>query len=240
MPIWSLDAIVGGVLVDKQRKKMGKAPTVLAFIDFETTGHIPLRRVRAGDRFLCELWNEIIDIGAVFVDPATLLPVGEDFSVLVKPEHPERCIPDIINHYPKRAAKGEWDNAVSLEEGIRGLLKRCRQCGNTTVPAPGGQNFTFDWNFLSSALAFLGIEEEELNKHLSYKRFETGAMGMQELWDPRTPLDLSDYSLRSGKFQAALGLPPEPMPHRAINGAYQSYYVFKALTERKMVRISAS
>ena len=66
-----------------------------------------------------------------------------------------------------------------------------------------------------------------------YKRFDTSSMAMQALWNPKTPFDMSDYSLRSGKLQKALDILPEPEPHEAINGARQAYAVFRRLTELK-------
>src|SRR3989344_4713485 len=159
---------------------MGKDSVVLAFIDLETTGHDPLKNVDG----TLTLWHEIIDIGAVFVDVMTHEPVGREYSMLIKPEHPERCLPNLINGYEERARHGEWDDAVSLRNGIWGLLVACRQFGSDIVPVPGGQNWFFDWSFLVPAFASVNITEEKWKRFISYKRFDTGSMGMQELWVP--------------------------------------------------------
>ena len=70
------------------------------FLDLETTGHEPLRRV--GDSLV--IWHEIIDIGAVFCGED--LKVITEFETKVKPKHPERCIPNIVNNFPERAGSG--------------------------------------------------------------------------------------------------------------------------------------
>src|SRR3989338_6197538 len=132
---------------------MGKDSTVLAFIDLETTGHDPLKLVDGS----LVLWHEIIDIGAVFIDVMTHEPVGREYSMLIKPEHPERRLSNLINGYEERAKQGEWETAVSLREGIWGLLVACHQFGEHVVPVPIGQNWAFDWSFLFSALATLTI-----------------------------------------------------------------------------------
>lgn len=204
--------------------------TVLGFIDIETTGHDPLAPAVVEGKTYLQPWHEIIDFGCVFAELPGLKPLGE-YSTKIIPEHPERCLPNLINHFRERSALGEWKEAVPLETALQRFFMLCEATGLMIVP--GGQNWFFDWSFLSVAFAFLGIDEKYLNTYLLYKRFDTSSMAMQALWNPETQFDMSNYSLRSGKLQKALGLPPEPEPHEAINGARQAYAVFARLTELK-------
>lgn len=210
-----------------------KEVPILAFIDIETTGHDPLKSVRLqnGDVALTP-WHEIIDLGCVFVRSDTLEVVGE-FQTLVIAEYPERCIPDIINHYPRRLERGEWEDALPLPDALRDFFSACQTYGRGREVVPGGQNWFFDWSFLSVAFAFCGIDEEGWRKYLHYKKFDTSSMAVQACREPGTPLDMAQFSSRSGKLQAMLGLEPEPMPHDALNGAKQAFEVFRALDALK-------
>lgn len=225
--------------------------STLGFIDIETTGHDPQRRARpcsaCSGKILLELWHEITELACVFARTPGLEVVGE-FKTLVKPKYPERCDPETIpiTNFPERWKSGEWDGAPSLDEAIRQMLCEChKHSGGEAVVVPevvipGGQNFFFDWSFLSVGFSMLGITDEEYTRYIHYKRFDVASMAIQELWDPRTPLDMSQFSLRSGLLQEALGIEPEPKPHYAINGARQAHWTFRKLSERKLVRFSAS
>ena len=197
------------------------------FVDVETTGHEPLRLV---DGVLAQ-WHEIIEIGAVLIDdePSS----HEEFSVKIRPLHPERCIPNLINDYLARAGRGEWLQAVQLEEAMLmlcgfGALERVNWPINLV-----GQNFSFDWLFLSVAFAAAGISEADLARIFHYARLDTRSMAVQELWRRGTRYDPKDYSIRTDGLSLALGIPPEPLPHEALNGARQALAVFRALHRRK-------
>jgi len=205
---------------------------ILGFIDLETTGHDPLKLVTASRKQVLTFWHEIIDIGCVFAKSDTLEAIGE-FETLVIPRHPERCIPDIINHFPERRAQGEWKDAIPLDEGIEKLFSACRLYGGGDVVVPGGQNWFFDWSFLTVAFALCGMDEKEWGTYLSYKRFDTASMAVEALRQPGTSLDMAAFSLRSGKLQETLGIEPEPIPHRALNGARQALEVFRKLDSLK-------
>lgn len=198
-----------------------------AFIDLETTGHEPLRRV---DRALVE-WHEIIDIGVVRVDPTTLKITGT-FEQKIRPMYPERCMgePAKITRYHERAAKGEWDRAVTLVNGMDNLIAFLRE---EPIPILGNQNYFFDDRFLMVALALAGYTENEWKRVFHYSRFDTRSMAIQELWDPNTPFDPNDWSARNKELVKKLGVTPEPEVHGALNGARQAYEVFCRLQELK-------
>lgn len=198
------------------------------FLDLETTGHDPVKRV---DGNLVS-WHEIIDIGAVMVNPASGEFVTTPFEVKVRPEHPERCLPNLINHYPARAADGEWKGAVSLAYALKMFFVWIE--ATPYLPVLGGQNFFFDWSFLTVALTLCDIEEAEREKHFHYTRFDTRSMAMQELGEPWTSYDPAAYSLRNDQLANRLRISEEPVPHKALNGALQSYRVWRALQFLKL------
>lgn len=200
----------------------------LFFIDLETTGHDPIKRI--DDKLV--RWHEIIDIGGIMVDPNTLL-ISDTFERKVTPEHPERCLPNLVNNYPARAIKGEWDKALPIETAIDLFFKFIEQFN--TVCIPGGQNWFFDWSFLSVAFAWCKISEEKWRQHLHYTRFDTRSMAIQELLPADEAYNPDEFSLRNGHLLKQLGIKPEPKVHRAINGAMKAYEVYKKLRELRSV-----
>lgn len=199
----------------------------LLFLDLETTGHDPLKRFGLLTDTEVELvpWHEIIEIGAIAADPQSL-KILDVFEIKVAPRHPERCLPDLINHYPKRAAKGEWDNAVPLYDAIQEFIVFCYKYEMVHLI---GQNFFFDWSFLKIAFMVCGVEDEDIKKCIYYKMLDTASMAVQALLEHDECYDPRNFSLRSGLLQKQLRIPPEPEPHTALNGAFQAYNVFLAL-----------
>lgn len=212
----------------------------LLFLDVETTGHDPLRRVITGENSWCLQPNhEIIEIGALAVDPVSrqVLPGGE-FEVKVKPSGwaEDVMLPESekINHYKERKAAGEWDNAVPIQEAVASLFSFCRPFGKLIL---GNQNFFFDWSFMTVAFGMCGLMEPELNPYFHYGRFDTRSMAIQELWMPGTPFNPSEYSVRKDLLCKTLGIPPEPIPHSAINGVRTAFDVWRKLSELKEARL---
>lgn len=207
---------------------------MLLFLDVETTGHDTVRRIGFVEDIGCMLvpWHEIIEIGALAatVRGSTVL---NKFEIKITPQHPERCIPNLINHYPERADAGEWDKAVSLKEGIDSLLTFC---DNFDMIHLIGQNFFFDWSFLSIAFAECGISDETIQKYMHYKKIDTASMAVQELLKPAETYDPKNFSLRGGILQKRLNISPEPIPHTALNGAMQAFQLFIALREQRIAR----
>ena len=201
---------------------------LLCFLDLETTGHDPLKKY---DKALIP-WHEIIEIGVIIADPLKLNMLGE-FEVKVKPDYPERCLPNLINEFTQRAINGEWDNAESLDDAIRQLFDYCRRFNSLLILA--GQNFSFDWSFLSVAFALCAINESEWSKLFHYSRLDVRSMAVQEFHNPKTQLNPAEYSLRNNIFSDKLGIPMESYPHKALNGARQSFMVYKKIKELRML-----
>jgi len=206
----------------------------LIFLDLETTGHDPLKKLGLLSDTEVELmpWHEIIEIGAIAADPKSLEIFGT-FEIKVAPRHPDRCLEDLINHYPERAAKGEWDEAVPLYDAIQEFIAFC---GKWEMAHLIGQNFFFDWLFLKIAFMVCGVTDEDIRTHIHYKMLDTASMAVQELLTSGECYDPQNFSLRSGLLQKQLGLPPEPEPHTALNGAFQAHSVFLALRKIRSSR----
>lgn len=206
--------------------------SLLLFGDVETTGHDPLKLVNG------ELvpWHEIIDLVVLLVDPKTLRIEGT-FETKIKPEHPERCLPNLVNNYLERAERGEWDAAPRLKPAMLDFFGFLLNRLEARSPANmGGQNFSFDWSFLSVAFALCGFEADWVSRYLHYSRFDTRSMAIQELREPGTPFGPGDYSIRNAMLAKRLGIEPEPPVHTAMNGALKSFEVFRRLEELKKKR----
>lgn len=193
------------------------------FLDLETTGHEPTRRF--GNTLLP--WHEIIDIGGIVANSSDL-EIIHIFEMKVTPEHPERG--DLkaweINNFPERFKKGEWDRAVKLEEALRLLIGIGQNIGPCTLI---GQNFSFDWSFLSVGFSWCDIGENLIGTAFDYGRLDTRSMAVVMLLSQNQPYDPKEFSLRSGLLQKKLGILPEPKPHKALSGAHQSYLTFSKL-----------
>lgn len=201
----------------------------LFFTDLETTGHDPLKRI--GNHLI--RWHEIIDIGGIMVDQKTL-QILATFEAKIIPKHPERCLPNLINDYLARAMRGEWKDALPLETVIKLLFGFINQFHAVCIP--GGQNWFFDWNFLSVAFAWCGISEKEWRKYFHYTRFDTRSMAIQELLAVHETYDPEEFSLRNGRLLERLEIEPEPEVHKAINGAMKAFEIYKKLRKLRLLR----
>lgn len=215
---------------------------LLAFIDVETTGHYPLRKVRTGQTtWQLQPNHEIIELGAGIVDPTTLEIVAEgEFAVKIDPSGYALANVDHaaekVNHFLERRAKGEWNDAVPVQDGMQQLLGFCKPFGKLVI---GNQNFFFDWLFINTARIVSDITEPEWDTYFHYGMFDTRSMAIQELWKQGVPFNPSNFSVRQNQLCEALGIPPEPNPHTSLNGVRTAIEVFRELTKRKMIRFSA-
>lgn len=206
----------------------------LVFLDNETTGHDPLMHLGSLTDTEVKLipWHEIIEIGAIVANPKTF-KILDTFEIKIAPRHPERCLSNLINHYPERAAKGEWDNAIPLYDAVQEFIAFC---GKWELVHLIGQNFFFDWGFWKVALTVCGITSEDIKKIIHYKMIDVASMAVQELLTSGECYDPQNFSLRSGLLQRQLSLPPEPEPHTALDGAFQAYSVFLELRKLRSNR----
>lgn len=180
----------------------------LAITDIETTG------LDAGI-------HEIIEIGVVVVDQRTL-KIKREWSSRVKPHHLARASKRslTISGYEYK----DWLYAPELAEVMRGYAKQVKQAIFV------GHNSFFDWSFLAEAFKQTGIEDPTDYHRLDLFTLAWSVLGRGRTVPTGTALTLQEVARK-------LGLEPEPLPHRALEGARLKYRVLKALLDRGTVAI---
>ncbi len=181
----------------------------LAFTDLEMTG-LEMFRYENG---IFQPWHEICEIGLILADQKTLT-VMDELNVKVKIEHPERMDPGAqeVNGYDE----ADWKDALSLKEAMALYNEKVKEAVFTA------HNVTWDWGFMDIAYALTGIKTS-----LDYHRIDL-------LSHAKAALEAKGYELekyRLSRLAEFLGLHPEPLPHRAINGARAAYDVYKSIKE---------
>lgn len=169
----------------------------LIFIDLETTG-LDVQKY------------EIIEIGALRVNPEKPFRVEEMLSLKVKPIN--------INNADKEALKingyteKKWVKAIDLDKALKMLEEFSKQ--GVMV----GFNVSFDWAFLHKAYSKMGQEEP-----FHYHRLDVLSMAYLKLFDnPKiTKFNLSALCV---KFKVQRG-----NKHQALADAKATYLVFKKL-----------
>ncbi len=185
----------------------------LAITDVETTGF------EAGI-------HEIIEIGLILADQQTL-KIKDEWSVKVKPQKIKTAAEAALKVAGYN--KLDWLEAVGLKEAMEIYSKKTK---NAIFVA---QNSFFDWSFLSEAFKQTGVED-----HTDYHRvdlFTIGwfALSQAERFTLGQPNGsrvkelpkLKEFTLKS--MCKYFNIEPEPLPHRAPNGAKKAYEVLKKL-----------
>ena len=154
--------------------------------------------------------HEIIEIGLVVVDQKTF-KVLDEWSVKVKPKKIKTAADKALK--VAGYTKLDWANAIGLKEAMEVYSKKTK---NAVFMA---QNSFFDWSFLSEAFKSTGIED-----HTDYHRVDLFSIG----WSKSKKLPkLKEFTLKS--MCRCFNLEPEPLPHRALNGAKKALEVLRKL-----------
>ncbi len=153
--------------------------------------------------------HEIIEIGLVLVNQKTG-EVIEILDVKVKPEHIETADEAAlkINGYNE----ADWQDAVSTIEAITLYGEKAKNaifCSH---------NVTFDWSFIAEAFKKAGLKSP-----LDYHRLDLFTL----IWSKTKGSNIESFSL--SKVAQFLGLPEEPLPHRAINGARTAHEIYRRM-----------
>jgi len=154
--------------------------------------------------------DEIIEIGAVLVSWPELEEKDVDsFETRVKPSPLVTVTPEAakVNGYNLI----DWDYAPRLSD-IWGAFKFYLGGKNTAILA---QNVTFDWGFLMEAEWVLGTLD------VDYHRLDLCSMAL--IMRPEL------QSLSMVNLAPYFGIDPEPLPHRAINGARTALQILRKL-----------
>ncbi len=177
----------------------------LAITDVETTG-------------LDAAKDSIIEIGLVLVRQPTLEIINE-LEVKVRLERPELMSDGAraVNGYSEEA----WQDALPLAEAIR---RYDASVHNATVVLAdalfSAHNPRFDHTFIETAYRELGLDRK-----FHYQSLDSFSVA----WPAVIVRQLEDVHLNT--ICRMLGIPEEPKPHRAINGARCVHAVLKRMVE---------
>ena len=156
--------------------------------------------------------HEIIEIGLVLADQKNF-KVLDEWSVKVKPKKIRTAADKALK--VAGYTKLDWANAIGLKEAMEVYSKKTK---NAIFMA---QNSFFDWSFLSEAFKQTGVED-----HTDYHRVDLFTIS----WFKSKELKgLKNFTLKD--MCQYFDLKPEPVPHRALNGARKALEVLRKLQE---------
>ena len=174
----------------------------IAMTDLETTG----------DVFGV---HEILEIGLVVFNQDTL-EILDTLNIKTKPLNVENAVPAALerNGYKKE----NWQDAVSLEEAIKIYTEKTQECVFCAY------NVSFDWGFISDAFRRTKIQNP-MSTFENHDRLDLLSIA----WEKGLKNENS-FSLKSAC--KLFGVPPEPEPHNALNGAMTAYELFKKIEQK--------
>lgn len=153
--------------------------------------------------------HEIIEIGAVIFDSSNPTQLYAEHNWKVKPIHIMTA--DLkalsINGY----SADRWTDAMKLEDALQELQTHAH--GSVFM----AYNVCFDWSFISEA-----YRRALIRNPFNYHKLCV----MTYAWS-KVP---QATSLKLRDMCEALGIPPEPEVHRALNGAKRAFEVYKRLS----------
>ncbi len=167
--------------------------------DLETTGELPSR-------------HEMLEIGLVLFHPKTFA-ILDTFNTKVRPEHIETAKPEAlaVNGYREE----NWSDAVSLADAMKTYGEK------TQGAVFCSYNVSFDWPFIAEAFHRCGLPNPMMTRE-NHDRLDVLTLAWQKGLKHE-----SSFSLRSAC--KLFGVPPEPEPHSALNGAMTAYELWKKL-----------
>lgn len=153
--------------------------------------------------------QEIVEIGLVLVNQQTL-EIMDTLDVKVQPEHLETATEFALKLNGYNPA--DWQNASTLQAAIALYSEKTRDaifCAH---------NVTFDWSFILDAFKKTGVKNL-----MDYHRVDLFTMAWMKLRNS----GLEKFNMN--EVAKHLGIPEEPIPHRAINGTMTVYEIYKRL-----------
>lgn len=155
--------------------------------------------------------HEIIDFGVILADIETLDEIAR-YEAKVKPERIETGAPDSLAYagYSEEA----WREASPIKE----VLEKYSQFVEGAIFA----SWTYlDWVFIREAYKKSGLPSP-----IGYHAVDIFTVAFEKLRK-----DFPVEKLRLKGLAEHFGIPTEPKPHRAINGAEQAFLVYKKLRD---------
>lgn len=177
----------------------------LIITDTETTG-------------LSAFQHEMIELGAlrVMVQPSSII-ITDTFESKIKPRRIKDASPKAleINGYTKEA----WVDAPDIKDA----MAEFDNFSNGGVFA--AYNVTFDWAFVNAAFGYCQIKPK-----MDYHRLDIMTLS----W--LTGITQSHMGMKGVSLKNtcdALGIPPEPDVHRALEGAKAAYRVLEWVIDQQ-------
>ncbi len=167
--------------------------------DLETSGELPSR-------------HEILEIGLVLFDAKTF-EILDKLDVKVKPEHIENAVPAAIERNGYKAEN--WKNAISLKDAMTIYGEKTKGAIFCSY------NVSFDWAFIMEAFHICDLPNPMMTRE-NHDRLDLLTLA----WVTGLKNEPS-FSLKSAC--KLFGIPPEPEPHTALNGAMTAYELWKKL-----------
>lgn len=154
--------------------------------------------------------HEILEIGLLVVDQKTL-KLLDKYEVKVRPVNLRSANRKALQvaGYNER----DWRKSVDLEVAMQTYSDKTRDA------VFFAHNVYFDWSFITRAFQKTGVED-----HMDYHRVDLFTIA----WARRKELGLKKLNL--DELAKRFGIPPEPQPHRALNGVKLELAVLKKLT----------
>ena len=153
--------------------------------------------------------QEIIEIGLVLINQQTL-EIVDTLDVKVQPEHLETATEFALKLNGYNVA--DWQGALTLQEAMT-------LYGEKTKDAVlCAHNVTFDWSFILEA-----FKKTRVKNSMDYHRIDLFTMAWMKLRNSGLE------KLNLNEVAKHLGIPEEPMPHRAIHGTMTAYEIYKRL-----------
>ncbi len=182
----------------------------------------------------------VADIEASGLDPHkhSILSIGA-----IELEHPERqfygecriwegasIMPDAIAVNGFTEAECRDPKKQSLQELMINFFHWTEQCEDKTL---AGQNVSFDRDFLNDSFS-----RSSMSWHFSYRTLDLHSMAYMDAIKRNLPIahknERSDLSLDT--ILKYVGLPEEPKPHHALNGAkYEAEAFFRILYGKNLL-----
>ena len=153
--------------------------------------------------------HDIIEIGAIRLHPQTLEETGR-LDIKVKIEHPDTVQSQALlrNGYKEEL----WKDAVSLADAMA-MYSHLAVWGILVA-----YNITFEHSFLQEAFRRCG---SNIDKVLDYHRIDLPSL----LWFQNPKREAMSQNVVCKEF----GIEPEPIVHRAINGAETTVKLLRKL-----------
>lgn len=199
---------------------------IMCAIDVETTGLI---------MGFHEIWELAIIPLDRDLDPLKLNSSGKNllpFNILIKPEHPDRCDPDVFRQHRKRIVEAsstgftQEQAANLLEEWVKRLELPLTNYGKSKKIIPLGHNYNFDRGMI---ISWLG--EDIYDEMFSYLYRDTLQTAL--FMDDREGMhaEKSLYGKYSLTWLASKHFIKIERAHRALDDAHATSRLYKKMTQ---------